>query len=43
VIGASVWRRMVGVDRQTVIESVEVTEDESAVVVSEPPWVRWRL
>jgi transposase len=37
VLGASVWRRMIGVDHQTVIESVEVTEDEDAVVVSVRP------
>jgi transposase len=37
VLGASVWRRIIGVDRQTVIESVEVTKDEDAVVVSVRP------
>jgi len=37
VLGASVWRRIVGVDKATVIEAVEVTEEEDAVVVSVRP------
>ena len=37
MLGASVWRRIVGVDRQTVIEAVEVTEEEDAVVVCVRP------
>jgi len=37
VLGASVWRQVVGVDRATVIEAVEVTEEGDAVVVSVRP------
>lgn len=33
MLGANVWRRIIGVDKATVIESVEVTEEEDAVVV----------
>jgi transposase len=32
VLGANVWRRVVGVDRQTVIESVEIDETEGVIV-----------
>ncbi|MGH9046173.1 MAG: ISL3 family transposase, partial [Acidimicrobiales bacterium] len=37
MLGANVWRRVLGVDRRTVIESVEVTEDEDAVVACVRP------
>lgn len=37
MLGASVWRRMIGVDRRTVVEDVDVTEEEDAVVVSVRP------
>lgn len=37
MLGASVWRRIIGVDRQTVIEDIDVTEEEDAVVVSVRP------
>ena len=37
MLGASVWRRIVGVDKATVIEGVEVTEEEDAIVVSVRP------
>ena len=37
MLGASVWRQVLGVDRATVIEAVEVTEGEDAVVVSVRP------
>ena len=37
MLGASVWRKIVGVDRRTVIESVELTDEEDAVVVCVRP------
>ena len=27
MLGANVWRRIIGVDKETVIEAVEVTDD----------------
>ncbi len=37
MLGANVWRRIIGVDKATVIESVEVTGEEDAVVVCVRP------
>ena len=37
MLGANVWRKIVGVDKRTVIEEVEVTEEEDAVVVQVRP------
>ena len=37
MLGANVWRRIIGVDKATVIEAVEVTEEEDAVVVCVRP------
>jgi transposase len=37
LLGANVWRRIVGVDRQTVIEGVDVDEELNAVVVHVRP------
>ena len=37
MFGADVWRRMVGVDKATVIESVEVDEELNAVVAHVRP------
>ena len=33
MLGSNVWRRMLGVDRQSVIEKVVLDEDEAAIVV----------
>lgn len=37
MLGATVWRQVVGVDRRTVIEDVEIDEDRNAVVVHVRP------
>jgi transposase len=37
VLGADVWRRMVGVDKATVIENVELDEMDNAVVIHVRP------
>ena len=37
MLGANVWRRMLGVDKATVIESVEVDEEANAVVAHVRP------
>jgi transposase len=37
VLNASVWRRALGVDRATVIESVEFDEEADAVVIHVRP------
>lgn len=37
MLGSNVWRRVLGVDRATVIEAVEVTQELDAVVVSVRP------
>ena len=37
MLGANVWRRIVGVDKQTVIEDVDVDEEPDAVVVHVRP------
>jgi transposase len=37
VLGANLWRRLLGVDRQTVVESVEVDEEAESVVVHVRP------
>ena len=37
MLGANVWRRVLGVDRATVIEDVEVDEESETVVVHVRP------
>lgn len=37
MLGINVWRRMLGVDRATVIESVEVDEETDAIVAEVRP------
>ncbi len=37
MLGINVWRRVLGVDRATVIDSVEVDERENAVVAHVRP------
>ncbi len=37
MLGANVWRQMLGVDKATVIESVEIDEEANAVVAHVRP------
>ncbi len=37
MLGANVWRKLLGVDRQTVIESVDFDEEAESVVVQVRP------
>lgn len=37
MLGANVWRRIVGVDKQTVIEDVDIDEELDTVVVHVRP------